>query len=49
MGKKRDSASVFLGEELRERLQQAAEEERRTLSQLIRIAVEDWLNAHYPS
>lgn len=42
----KESASVFLGAELRARLEDVARQERRTLSQVIRMALEDWLDQH---
>lgn len=38
------SISVWLGDELRARLEAAAKQERRTLSDLTRIIIEDWLD-----
>jgi predicted DNA-binding protein len=39
------ATSVRLPAHLRERLETIAEEERRTLGNVIRIAIEDWLDA----
>jgi hypothetical protein len=44
----KESASVFLGADLRLRLEDVAQKERRTLSQVIRLALEDWLDANHP-
>lgn len=38
------ATSVRLPADMRERLEAIAEEERRTLGNVIRIAIEDWLD-----
>jgi predicted DNA-binding protein len=40
------ATSVRLPAHLRERLEAIATEERRTLGNVIRIAIEDWLDGH---
>jgi predicted transcriptional regulator len=37
--------SLRLADDLRRRLERVAEQERRTLTNVIEIALEDWLNA----
>ena len=37
--------SLRLSDELRKRLERAAQQERRTLTNVIEIAIEDWLEA----
>lgn len=36
--------SVWLGAELRQRFEEAASQERRTISDLARLVIEDWLD-----